>query len=309
MSQFDRFCSNVNFGAAESRVGGLWMALGGWRFAFAMILGLAPSVAMAADLQLPPPASSAPATYTPAAGRTDWIVTLGVMAEAGPAWPGAPFRDVIFWGWPIISIHKPGTLPDYFSGADSAGFPVLDTAQFKVGPAFKFIQERREASYAGLSGLGDVNYAILAGGYAEYWPVQWLRLRGEVLQGFNGETGVTGNLFLDAVIPAGPFRFGVGPRFTFQSSNAVGPYFNVTAAQSAASGLPIYSTSGGFYSWGVGGKLDYFMSQQWAMYAFTEYAKISGSAADSPIVTVRGTPDQFSFGLGASYSFSMKPLW
>ena len=30
------------------------------------------------------------------------------------------------------------------------------------------------------------------------WPVPWLRLRGELRQGFGGETGETGDLFLDA---------------------------------------------------------------------------------------------------------------
>ncbi len=283
------------------------MALVGWRFAVGVLFAVTPGIAAAADM--PPPVTTKETTYTPTAATSDWLVTLGAMAEEGPAWPGAPFRDASFWGWPIISIHKPGTLPDYFSGADSATPPLLQFGQFKFGPSFKFIQERRTESYASLTGLGDVHYAILAGGFAEYWPVPWLRLHGEVMQGFDGETGVTGNLFLDVVVPAGPFRFGFGPRMTLQSTPAISPYFNVTPAQSVASGLPPYNVSGGFYSWGAGGKLDYFMNQQWAMYAFAEYARISGSAADSPIVTMRGTPDQFSFGLGASYSFSMKPLW
>jgi MipA family protein len=304
MSQFGRLCFSISIGVALSRAGGVCM---GWvrsRFAFAVVAGLAPGVALGADLPIPAPASPAPA-----AASGDWIVTLGTVVEEGPAWPGAPNRDLLFWGWPIIAIHKPGTLPYYWSGADAAGFPVLDLTQLKVGPAFRFVQERNASSYAGLNGLDNVNWAFLAGGFAEYWAVPWLRLRGELLQGFNGETGLTGNIFLDAVIPAGPFRFGVGPRVTFQTAAAVSPYFNVTPAEAITSGLPTYSTSGGFYSWGVGGKVDYFINQQWAIYGFTEFARISGSPANSPIVTMRGTPDQLTFGLGASYSFSMKPLW
>jgi MipA family protein len=282
------------------------MALVGWRFTVAVLVGLAPSIAVAADM--PPPAPAA-AAYAPRAAASDWVVTLGFVAEVGPAWAGAPFGDISFWGWPIINIHKPGTLPDFFGGRDSASFAIINTDQFKFGPAGKFIMERREASYSALTGLGDVPYAVQIGGFAEYWAVPWLRLRGEVRQGFNGEKGVTGDLFLDAVATTGPFRFSVGPRMTLQSAAALSPYFSITPTQSALSGLPLYNTSGGFYSYGVGGQADYFFSPQWATYALVEFERISGSAANSPLVTLRGSPNQFTFGLGASYSFSMRPLW
>jgi outer membrane protein len=42
---------------------------------------------------------------------------------------------------------------------------------------------------------------------------------------------------------------------------------------------------------------------------FGEYERLTGSAADSPLVTVRGSPDQLTFGVGATYSFSMHPWW
>ena len=283
------------------------MALIGWRFAAAVLFGLAPGIAAAADVS-PPMASKEP-TSTPAAAPSDWMVTVGGVFEIGPGFAGAPFQDVGFWGWPIIDIHKPGTLPDFFGGRDSAGFTLLDLGQLKLGPVGKIIWERREASYAALNGLGDVDYAIQVGGFAEYWAVPWLRLRGEVRQGFNGEKGVTGDLFLDAVVPAGQFRFSVGPRMTLQSTAALSPYFSITPIQTALSGLPTYNVSGGFYSYGVGGQADYFLNSQWATYALVEYERISGSAADSPLVTQRGSPNQLTFGLGASYSFSMHPLW
>jgi len=40
-----------------------------------------------------------------------------------------------------------------------------------------------------------------------------------------------------------------------------------------------------------------------------EYERITDSAANSPLVTMRGSPNQFTFGLGATYTFSMHPLW
>jgi len=40
-----------------------------------------------------------------------------------------------------------------------------------------------------------------------------------------------------------------------------------------------------------------------------EYERITDSAANSPLVTMRGSPNQFTIGLGATYAFGMHPLW
>lgn len=275
-----------------------------------------PGLAVAADLPAPAPAS-APAAYAPAV--PDWIVTIGIEGRLVPAYPGAPENLFGMSAMPLFSIRKQGQPPDYFGPRDSFGFNVIDLGQLKFGPAFKIIGEREAYSYAELYGLAGVHYALQAGGFAEYWPVSWLRLRGEVRQGIGGETGVTGDLFLDAIVPLGQFRFSAGPRMTVQSAAAVSPYFSVTAAESAATAvfgpphgyapLAPYTAGGGIYSYGAGGQVEYFFSPQWSAHAFTEYEKLTGSAADSPLVTQRGSPNQFTFGLGATYSFSMHPWW
>jgi outer membrane protein len=285
------------------------MDLGGWRVAFAALFLLVPGVAAAADLEpLPPaPPPSAPVSYTPAV--PDWIVTIGGEARATPAWPGAPANQYQFLGFPLINVRKPGDPPFFFGARDSFGVPVLDFGQFQLGPAGRFVWPRYASQYSHLSGLGDVNWAVQVGGYAQYWPVPWLRLRGELRQGFNGETGVTGDLIADAIVPLGQFRLSAGPRMTLQSTPAVSPYFSITTAQSAASGLPAYNATGGFYSYGAGGQVEYFWNPQWQTHAIVEYERIIGSAADSALVTMRGSPNQLTFGLGATYSFSMRPFW
>ena len=106
---------------------------------------------------------------------------------------------------------------------------------------------------------------------------------------------------------------------TLQSTAAVSPYFSITAAEAAATTvfgpphglapLTAYNASGGLYSYGAGGQVEYFFNPQWSAHAFTEYERLTGSVADSPLVTERGSPNQFTFGLGATYSFNMHPLW
>jgi outer membrane protein len=283
-------------------------------FAFGMLLAIAPDIAAAADLppqSAPPPA--APAAYAPAA--PDWIVTIGIEGRVIPAWAGAPDSKFGWSAMPLFSVRKAGAPPDFFGPRDSFGFSVLNLGPFRFGPAVKIVWEREASSYTALNGLGNVNFAVQAGGFAEYWPVPWLRLHTELRQGFGGETGLTGDAFLDAVVPFGQFRWSGGPRVTLQTAAAVSPYFSITQAQSTGStvaglaALPVYNASGGLYSYGAGTQLEYFFNPQWSAHGFTEYERLTGSVADSPLVTQRGSPNQFTFGLGATYSFNMAPWW
>ena len=55
--------------------------------------------------------------------------------------------------------------------------------------------------------------------------------------------------------------------------------------------------------------MEYFLNRQWSVHAITEYERITGSSANSPLVTVRGSPNQLTFGFGATYTFNMRPPW
>jgi outer membrane protein len=290
------------------------MVTAGGRFAAILGFSLLPAAAGAADLPTP----SAPAPYAAAAYAVpspDWIVTIGLEGRLLPAWLGAPADK---FGWsavPLFSVRKAGTPPDYFGARDSFGFNVIDLGQIKIGPAFQLEWERKASSYAALNGLGDVNYALQAGAFAEFWAVPWLRLHTEVRQGFGGEKGVTGDVFLDAIVPAGQWRFSGGPRLTLQSAAAINPYFGITQAQSTGSiaggptALPVYHAGGGLFSYGAGTQVEYFFNPQWSTHALFEYQRLADGAAGSPLVTQRGSPNQYTFGVGATYSFAMHPWW
>jgi outer membrane protein len=45
------------------------------------------------------------------------------------------------------------------------------------------------------------------------------------------------------------------------------------------------------------------------MHAYVEYDRLTGSIANSPLVEQRGTPDQFTFGFGTTYSFDFRQFW
>ena len=292
------------------------MVLVGRRFALALFVGIAPGVAAAADLpQQAPPSPTAPAAYVPAV--PDWIVTIGAEGRIIPAFPGASEKKLGWSALPLFSIRKEGTPPDFFGPRDSFGFNLFSTGVFQFGPALQFINRRKASDYSELNGLADVDYAAQVGAFANFWPVSWLRLRGEVRQGIGGETGVTGDIFLDAIVPVGQWTLSAGPRVTLQTAAATSPYFSITAAQAAAANalqpslapLTAYSAGGGLYSYGAGTQVQYTFNPAWSAHAFVEYQRLTGSAADSPLVTQRGSPNQLTYGLGATYSFNMHPLW
>ena len=274
------------------------------RMVGAALFALAPALGQAADM---PTKASEPAP--------DWIVTVGIEGQTVPAWPGAATNKIRFVALPLVSVRKAGTPPEFFGPRDSLGIDLIDFGAVKFGPALRLVPARRASAYTELNGLGNVDFAVQAGAFAEYWPVPWLRMRGELRQGFAGETGVTGDAIIDAVGRFGALTLSAGPRLTAQSAAATSPYFSITPAQSAASTiaglpmLPVYDAGGGLYSYGAGTQARYFFTPQWSTLAFIEYERLTGDAANSPLVTARGSPNQTTLGLAFTYSFAMHPLW
>jgi len=272
----------------------------------------AAGIAAAADLPLPGPA---PVSTPTAPSGPGWLVTVGGEIRAVPAWPGAPANKFGVSAVPLLAVQKPGDPPAFFEARDGFGVAVLDVGPFQLGPVGKVNAPRYNWQYTQLNGLGEVPWALQLGGYTQYWMLPWLRLRGELRQGVGGETGASGDVFVDAVVPLAEWRISGGPRVSLQSAGAVSPYYSITAAQSAASSisglptLPVYNAAGGLYSYGAGGQMEYFWNRHWSTHAIFEYERLAGSVAESPLVTMRGSPNQLTLGVGATYTFAMHPLW
>jgi MipA family protein len=265
------------------------------------------AAASAADLDpgrvaAPPPNVFPSATY-------DWTVTIGAEGRVEPIFQGA--KDYTVRPYPIFDLRRYGT-PERFRGPrDGIGIGLIEVGTLQVGPIGQFRMERRESDdRSALHGLGNVPWAVEIGGFAEYWWVPWLRTRAEVRQGFNGHHGVVADVFADAVVPVTPqLTLSGGPRATFASTAATSPYFSIDAVQSANSGLPVFAAKGGVRSVGAGAQARYFWTPQWATHAFVEYERLAEDAADSPLVTQRGSANQLTIGFGATRSFDFKQPW
>jgi MipA family protein len=277
-------------GGVMRRVGAGW-----WIWATAGLLGAALTV---------PAGAAEPARPAP----TDWTLTLGVEGRLLPSYDGSD--RYVLRPIPLINLRRAGTERKFSSARDGASLGILDTGNFRLGPTAKIKYPRRERDDTDLRGLGDVGWTLEAGVFAEYWVFNYLRTRVDIRQGFGGHHGVVGDLSADLVVPVTKqLTLSAGPRVTLVSAAANDPYFSINATQSAASGLPVYAASGGLQSYGVGAMARYEWSAQWATHFFLEYARLNGSAASSPLVTMRGSANQLQLGIGVAYSFDVPGLW
>ena len=263
---------------------------------------------LAATLSVPAAGWAEPAGTTSPPAVTPWTVTIGVQGRLEPVFQGSDTYQIL--PYPVFNIRRAGTPERFLAPRDNAAISFYDVGFFRVGAVGKVRRARDQSDDPALNGLGDVPWAGEIGGFAEYWWVPWLRGRAEVRQGFNGHHGIVSDLMLDVVIPAtSQLTLSGGPRLTLVTAAANDPYFSITPGQSFASGLPVYNAKGGVQSFGAGVQARYRWNAVWGTHAFVEYERLTGSAANSPLVEQRGSPNQFTIGLGTTYSFNFYPFW
>jgi outer membrane protein len=234
-----------------------------------------------------------------------WTVMVGVGGEYKPDFEGA--NRAMLSPVPIFAIRRAGTTEQFRGPRDSASIAFLDFGDLRAGPVAKFEAARKQYNYSELNGLGDVKAAVQLGGFIEYYPVDWFRTRVELRQGVVGPNGTVADFSADFIVPVFQrLTISAGPRFTWESTQATSPYFGIDAVQAMASGLPAFNARGGAHSYGVGAQVSYRINPQWEVHSYVEYERLLGDAAASPLVTVRGSPNQTTVGIGASYSFDFK---
>jgi outer membrane protein len=234
-----------------------------------------------------------------------WTVMVGIQGASRPDFEGA--NRAMLSPTPIFAIRRAGSVDQFRGPLDNSSIALIDFGDLRAGPVGKLVPSRKQYNYSELNGLGDIKTAIELGGFVEYYPVDWFRARGELRQGIRGHHGVVADLSADFIVPViQRFTVSAGPRSTWESNKATSPYFGIDAAQALATGLSTFNAKGGAHSVGAGGQVSYRVDPRWEVHAYVEYERLLGDAAKSPIVTVRGSPNQTTFGIGASYTFDVK---
>lgn len=244
----------------------------------------------------------------------DWTLTVGAATLYKPAFLGS--KDYQASVFPDFKVeYKDRFFASLFEGV---GYNVVNTETWRAGPIMKIDFGRTEdddslfrvagGKTKALRGLGDVDAGLELGGFVEYsfGPFGYsLELR----QGLGGHEGLVGETGLNykgfAELFGKPTMYSVGPRAMFAGANYNDAYFSITQAQSANSGLARYDADAGLVSYGVGAFAVIPVTNSVSLGAFASYDRLTGDAADSPLVKERGDANQFTAGLRISYAFGL----
>ncbi|MFJ4290342.1 MipA/OmpV family protein [Cupriavidus sp. NPDC089707] len=182
---------------------------------------------------------------------------------------------------------------------------------FQWGPAVGLRLGRNNVDDAMVAQLPEIDTTVEAGGYIGYeylnpGRIPW-RLRGGINVMTNGGIVYGGS----RVTATGTFWMplhrrayaGMGLGATWVSGSFNRTYFGVTPAGSAASGLPTYSPGGGLEQLTGWLAMIYQFDKHWYGGAMLYVQRLTGDAADSPIVTQRGTRNQITYGIGLAYAW------
>jgi outer membrane protein len=164
--------------------------------------------------------------------------------------------------------------------------------------------------------LGEIDTAIEVGAYAGFTKHKILHRYDSLGARVTWQHDVTNTHDSAIVTPAIEYSTPLSTRTLAQLSlqaEHVGAgygrtYFSVTPAGSVASGLPVYTTDGGWKDW----RLSLFGAQMLtgdlrhpglSLFAGVSYSKLLGDFRRSPIVAIAGDADQYLATVGLAYTF------
>lgn len=235
----------------------------------------------------------------------DWYLTVGAAGFVAPKFEGSD--DRIFSAVPMISLGKVGPEARFVSRNDNISLSLYDGGSVRAGLTGKFILGRDGDDADELKGLDEVKLGGEAGAFAEVYPTDWLRVRGEVRHGIRSHDGVVADLAADAFVDVTDrVRVSGGPRLSVASEGYFDSYYGVDSDEAVKSGYSQYNPGGGVKSVGLGGAVTWKTTDQLTTSLFGEYSRLQGPAADSSLVKEGGSANQFLLGVSATYRFDFK---
>lgn len=235
-------------------------------------------------------------------GKPRRIVRVALGPEIVPDHVGADGTK--FAPYVNVDMKREGKEFEFEAPDESFGFGLIDVGSFEFGPALNLESARRPSRFP--VPIDKVPTTFEAGAFAQLYLGKSFRVRGELRKGLGGHDGWISQVSADLVARRGDdYVFSIGPRVTWADENYQQAYFGVTPAVSAASGLPAFNADSGLR--GVGGttSLSYQFTPDWGIQAYGRYERLVGDAGRSPLIRTYGSRDQFSFGLGLSYTFGL----
>ncbi len=100
-----------------------------------------------------------------------------------------------------------------------------------------------------------------------------------------------------------PIDLTLGASGTYANTQYMTTYFGVNKNNVGSSGLPFFAPVGCAENWSVSPAMVFHLSEDWHVGAGVLYRRLVGEAAESPVVSLRGSRNQWVGGAAVAYSF------
>ena len=174
----------------------------------------------------------------------------------------------------------------------------------RVGPLLSLNFGRDESDSPDLVGMGDIGTSLELGAFISYLLPND-RVRARVRQDVaGGHKGATFQLDYTHTFIRGE-RVSLSANVGAMGGNAayLKSFFGVNPLQAARSGLPSYRPKAGFKDVTAGVNGSYVINDNWSVFATLDYQRLIGSAADSPLIRLRGSKNNTSASTFFVYGF------
>lgn len=236
-------------------------------------------------------------------------VTLGAGAIYAPDYRGS--EDYEFQPLPIVGLrYQRGAMSFELQGL-SAKAGIEPVEGLRLGPIVRYSFGRdSDVESEAVGDLPAIDDSVEVGGFLEYQLYRDREGR-EIEVGLqaladvgDGHGGVVAEASVEYGMPLSEsLHFSVGANTIWVDGAYMRSVFGVTPEGSAASGLSVHRPDSGIESAGLEVGLRYDLSHSWTVMTQASYERLLGDAADSPIVSDEGSPDQFLLGVGVAYRF------
>lgn len=187
---------------------------------------------------------------------------------------------------------------------------VINSLAFNFGPLFSWREAREDLDDPAVGLMRDVDGAFEAGAFASLslptgpLPGDWMTFEIEALQDTSsvheGATTTIGAT-LGKKVADGQYAM-LTVAATHASEGFADTYFGVDAADSLASGLPVYDPGAGIKNVDLVGTLYYGLGGNWTFGTEATWSVLQGEFADSPVV-MEGSRNQYRLIFTVTRSF------
>lgn len=225
-----------------------------------------------------------------------WDLVIGGGVGARPTYQGSKSYEPV--PIPFVSI----TYDDLVSLSQGGlRVNVVHLGGFTAGPVLGYLGGRKESDDSALRGLGNVQSSVTAGGFVRY-EMRPFDLSATVRQSIvHSKNGLEAELQASYGLKlSDSLGVKIGPEITLSDGRYNQTFFGVTAAQSQASGLHVFTPGGGVKDVGLRASLLYKLDDHWGLRGISSVRELVGDAGSSPVVRAR---TQVFTGVGIAYRF------